>query len=120
MLIRQLMDQESSNYTYLLADEDTREAVLIDTVKEKLGDYHRLVQELGLKLLYTLETHTHADHITAAGDIREQLGASALVGRQSQAKCVSATFDHGDEIIFGEEEYMRKIFFMICVIRLVY
>ncbi len=104
MLIRQLFDQKSCTYTYLLADEESREAVLIDTVVEKLDDYHRLVQELDLKLLYTLETHTHADHITAAGDIREQLGAASLVGRQSLANCVSATFEHGDEITFGQHK----------------
>ena len=58
------MDLRSSTYTYLLADADTHEAVLIDPVFEQARRDAALMAELGLKLLYTLDTHVHADHIT--------------------------------------------------------
>ena len=62
MLFRQLFDQGSSTYTYLLADERTREAVLIDCVFEQHARDAALIRELELKLLYVLDTHCHADH----------------------------------------------------------
>lgn len=65
MLFRQLFDSESSTYTYPLADAG--QAVLIDPVKNKLDDYLRLLRELDLQLVLALDTHTHADHITALG-----------------------------------------------------
>ncbi|MDQ3234707.1 MAG: MBL fold metallo-hydrolase, partial [Pseudobdellovibrionaceae bacterium] len=70
MIFRQLFDRETSTYTYLLADPDTREAVLIDPVQEQVERDLRLLGELDLRLLYVLDTHVHADHITAAGALR--------------------------------------------------
>ena len=67
MLFRQLFERESSTYTYLLADETTREAVLIDPVDTELELYLRLLNELQLRLVVALDTHVHADHITALG-----------------------------------------------------
>ena len=66
MIFRQLFDAESSTFTYLLADEATRQGIIIDPV---LDNFHRdsaLVQELGLDLKYSIDTHVHADHITSA------------------------------------------------------
>ncbi len=62
MILRQLFDQVSSTYSYLLADEDTREAVLLDPVFERHVRDAALIRELELKLLYTIDTHCHADH----------------------------------------------------------
>ena len=59
----QMFEQESSTYTYLLADQDTKEAILIDPVIETLERDFKLISELGLKLIYVLDTHIHADHI---------------------------------------------------------
>ena len=69
MLFRQLFDAESSTYTYLLASRMGGEALLIDPVKEHTDEYLELVAELGLKLVIAIDTHTHADHITALGDL---------------------------------------------------
>ncbi|MFO0632864.1 MAG: MBL fold metallo-hydrolase [Nannocystaceae bacterium] len=74
MIFRQLLDAATSTYTYLLADEDTREAVLVDTVFEQHLRDVALLRELGLTLRFTLETHVHADHVTGAWLLREATG----------------------------------------------
>ncbi len=63
MIFRQLIDSESSTLTYLLADESTRDAVLIDCVFEQHLRDLALLRELNLNLCYTLESHVHADHV---------------------------------------------------------
>lgn len=82
MIFRQLFERESSTYTYLIGCEQTRQAVLIDTVKSQLDQYLQLLDELNLRLVYVLDTHTHADHITAAGALRDATGASTLLGEE--------------------------------------
>src|SRR5215218_6017516 len=72
LIFRQLFDPQSSTYTYLLADATTREAVLIDPVFEHARRDAALIQELGLELGFTLETHVHADHITAASLLKDK------------------------------------------------
>jgi glyoxylase-like metal-dependent hydrolase (beta-lactamase superfamily II) len=101
MIFRQLFDQDSSTYTYLIADSDTREAMLIDPVIEQVESYITLLQELDVSLRLAVDTHTHADHITALGKLRERTGCSALVGAQSQATCASGTFADGDTLSVG-------------------
>jgi sulfur dioxygenase len=101
MIFRQLFERESSTYTYLIGCEETREAVLIDTVKSELDSYLKLVAELDLKLIYILDTHTHADHITAAGALRTLTGANTLLGEQANSFCVSKALHDGDEIKVG-------------------
>ena len=92
MIFRQLFDPQSSTYTYLLADPGTREAVLIDPVFEQARRDATLIQELGLRLKYTLETHVHADHVTGAWLLKEKLGSrialSAASGAQSGSRVV--------------------------------
>ena len=83
MLFRQLVDPETSSYTYLLADDETREAILIDPVREQLARDTALLFELDLRLLYALETHVHADHVTGAGLIRERTGAKIALSKFS-------------------------------------
>lgn len=102
MLLRQLFDAESSTYTYLLADAG--EAVLIDPVKEQLDAYLRLLDELGLRLVLALDTHTHADHITALGDLREATGCQSGFGAESGSTCASFTFAEGTRLRFGARE----------------
>lgn len=101
MIFRQLFDYDSSTYSYLLADETTREAVLIDPVLENTEHYLRLLAELKLTLKVAMDTHTHADHITALGKLREQTGCTTLMGAEAQSSCASGSFEHGQRITVG-------------------
>jgi glyoxylase-like metal-dependent hydrolase (beta-lactamase superfamily II) len=80
LIFRQLFDAQSSTYTYLVADRASGEAVLIDPVFEQVHRDAALLQELGLRLKWTLETHVHADHVTAAWLLRRQLGSAIALG----------------------------------------
>lgn len=101
MLLRQLFDQVSSTYSYLLADEVTREAVLIDPVFERHVRDAALVRELDLKLLYTIDTHCHADHVTGAWLMKEAFGSRAALAGEYAAANVDVPLKHGDAILFG-------------------
>lgn len=101
MLFRQMFDQESSTYTYLIADEQTREAVLVDPVVEQVDRDIKLLQELGLTLRYCLETHIHADHITGTGELRARTGCQGLVPDNAQVSCASGFVQHGQILTVG-------------------
>src|SRR3954466_5302677 len=102
MLFRQLFDQQSSTYTYLLADAASREAVLIDPVFEQARRDVALVEELGLKPKWTLETHVHADHVTGAWLLREPLGSKIIVSRASAAQGADRYLQAGETVVFGK------------------
>lgn len=101
LIFRQLFDQQSSTYTYLLADSGRREAVLIDPVFEQARRDAALVKELGLKLAWTLETHVHADHVTGAWLHKQRLGSRIALSAASGAEGADRTLAHGDRIEFG-------------------
>lgn len=101
MIFRQLFDSVSSTYTYLLADEASRQALLIDPVLEHEARDLKLLDELGLKLKYILDTHIHADHITAAGRLRKSTGATTIAGRKGAA-CVDRGLADGEQIVLGD------------------
>ncbi len=98
MLFRQFFDRDSSSYTYLLAARAGGEALLIDPVKEQAAGYLALIGQLGLKLVIAVDTHTHADHITALGALREATACITWMGAQSKAECVSARFSDGETL----------------------
>ena len=101
MLFRQLFDAKSSTWTYLLADEKTREAIIIDSVFEQVGRDGALIDELGLKLLFALETHVHADHVTAAWLLKERFGAKIVASSAAGAEGVDVPVHEGDVVRFG-------------------
>jgi glyoxylase-like metal-dependent hydrolase (beta-lactamase superfamily II) len=102
MIFRQLMDPESFTYTSLLGDEATGLAVLIDPVLEQIERDCALLGELGLRLHCSLETHVHADHVTASGRLRERFGSKIGVGARAGggdadwARAGTATVEVGD------------------------
>ena len=102
-IFRQLFDGRSSTFTYLLADKETREAVLIDSVFEQFTRDSALIHELGLKLLFTLETHVHADHVTAAWLFKERFGSAIVVSAAAGAEGVDVAVKEGDVLRFGGE-----------------
>ncbi len=104
MKIRQLFDQNSSTYTYLVWDQETREAAIIDSVREQLERDIQLMRELDLKLMYALETHVHADHITASGLLRERLGCKVGVHTQVGSDCPDIKLRDNDVIRLGGQQ----------------
>ena len=101
MLFRQLFDSESSTYTYLIADIDTKEAVIVDSVLEQFERDIHLLKELELDLIYCLDTHIHADHITATGKLRQATGCLSIVPKNSQVKCADSYMQHGQVLQLG-------------------
>ena len=99
MIFRQLFDPVSSTYTYLLADRG--EAVLIDPVFEQVRRDAALLCELSLKLLWTLETHVHADHVTGAWMMKSRTGSRIAVSAEGGATCPDRLLQDGDRIEFG-------------------
>jgi glyoxylase-like metal-dependent hydrolase (beta-lactamase superfamily II)/rhodanese-related sulfurtransferase len=101
IIFRQLFEPETSTYTYLLADPETKEAVLIDTVLETVDRDMKLMSELGLKLKYILDTHIHADHITGSGELRKLTNAKSAVSQSANVDCVDIPLDNEQELQFG-------------------
>ena len=101
MLFRQLFDNESSTYTYLVADPDAGEGLLIDPVVEHVPQYTQLIDELGLRLVAALDTHVHADHVTGLGGLRDETSCATIMGEHSRAECVSLKVKEGDRVRIG-------------------
>ena len=101
LVFRQLFDTTSSTYTYLLGDADSGEAVLIDPVYEHERRDRALLRELGLRLVATLDTHVHADHVTSAWLLRQRCGSRILLSAPAGADNVAQPLGHGDKVPFG-------------------
>ncbi len=104
MIFRQLFDKESSTFTYLFGDEATRKAALVDPVVENVERDLRLVSELGLELFIILDTHVHADHVTAAGTLRDRTGARTHFSASGGPACADVLLHDGDVVRVGELE----------------
>jgi len=98
VIFRQLFDQASSTYTYLLASRPGGEGLIIDPVLEKVDRYLQLVSELDLKLVKALDTHLHADHITGLGALRDRTHCITVMGEQTKADVVSMRLGDGDRL----------------------
>ena len=101
LVFRQLFDPTSSTYTYLLGDTDSGEAVLIDPVFEHVRRDAALLRELGLRLVATLDTHVHADHVTGAWLLKQRCGSQIALSGSSSADNADRLLKHGDRVAFG-------------------
>src|SRR6187401_3643125 len=98
MIFRQLFDQTSGTYSYLLASRRGGEALIIDPVLEKVDRYLSLVRELDLKLVKAVDTHLHADHITGLGALRDKTHCITVMGEQTKADVVSMRLADGEQL----------------------
>jgi sulfur dioxygenase len=98
MLFRQLFDKTSSTYTYLMASRRGGEALLIDPVFEQTNRYLKLLEELDLKLVKVVDTHIHADHVSAMGSLRDATRCTTVMGEQSPAEVVSLRVRDGEAV----------------------
>ena len=98
MIFKQLFDQKSSTYTYLIASSKGREALVIDPVLDNVSQYVQLLKELNLKLVKVIDTHIHADHITGASKLKDITKCSTIMGAHTPADSV--------EIKVKDDEYI--------------
>lgn len=100
---RQLFDQDTWTFTYLLFDDSSKECVLIDPVIEQIKRDLLLIDRLELTLVGVLETHVHADHVTAAKEIKAKIGVKIYYGSKSGVDCADVLLDDGDYVKIGKE-----------------
>jgi len=98
MLFRQLFDKTSSTYTYLMASRKGGEALIIDPVFEQTNRYLKLLEELELKLVKVVDTHIHADHVSAMGSLRDATRCTTVMGEESPADVVSLRVRDGEAV----------------------
>src|SRR5947199_8192665 len=98
MIFRQLFDNVSSTYSYLVASRRGGEALIIDPVLEKVDRYIQLVKEIDLKLVKAVYTHVHADHITGLGALRDRTHCITVMGEHSKVDVVSMRVADGDQL----------------------
>lgn len=103
-MFKQMFDTASSTYTYLLVDEASREAVLIDPVASHIENYIAMINQHGLNLKFSLETHVHADHITASGMLKERLAIKTGVSELCGATTADMQLNDGDVVQFGAQQ----------------
>ncbi|KAE8594181.1 hypothetical protein XENTR_v10019483 [Xenopus tropicalis] len=102
LVFRQLFEPVSCTYTYLLADKNTKEAILIDPVLEKAERDAKLIKDLGFNMIFAANTHCHADHITGTGVLKKLLpGCKSVISKDSGARA-DVYIQEGDQIKFGK------------------
>ena len=109
MLFRQLFDKTSSTYTYVIASAMGREAVIIDPVLDNIKLYIQLLKELDLKLVKVIDTHIHADHITAASKLKNETNCTTIMGEHTPSNTVEIRVKN-DEIIYIDNLEIRAIY----------
>lgn len=101
MLFKQLFEPVSSTYTYVLGCPETGQAILIDPVVNAIDRDLQVLQELGLTLQCTFDTHIHADHITAALELKKRTGSRIAAPAFDRLPCVDVRVEEGPPVRFG-------------------
>ncbi len=98
MIFEQLFDNKSSTYTYVISSGKGREALIIDPVIDNVEDYTNLLNKLDLKLVKVIDTHIHADHITAMNELNKRTNCSRIMGEKSKSEVIDIKIKEDDEI----------------------
>ena len=98
MIFKQLFDSKSSTYTYVLASDKGREALIIDPVIEHTNEYIKLLKDLDLKLVKVIDTHIHADHVTGLNELSQKTDCTKIMGEKSKSEVVDLHVKEDDKI----------------------
>ena len=109
MLFKQLFESESSTYTYLISCQEKQEAILIDPSIETLNRDLKILESMGLRLTYAIDTHIHADHVTSASALREITKCKIAGPAYDKLKCRDINLKHRDNIIIGNSLKLEAI-----------
>jgi len=102
MIFKQFFEKKTCTFTYLLADIDASEAIIIDSVVEEVEVYLNFLKTHNLKLKYSIDTHVHADHVTGHSVLRDKTGCKILMSIESGVLNADSLFKHGDVITCGK------------------
>ena len=109
MIFKQVFDQKSSTYTYLIASSRGREALIIDPVLENVDEYIKLLNELDLKLVKVIDTHIHADHVTGASKLKSKTKCVTIMGNHTPCDAVEIKVKD-EEVIKLDQLAIRALF----------
>ena len=109
MILKQLFDQKSCTYTYLIASSEGREALIIDPVFENVDEYIKLLKNLDLRLVKVIDTHIHADHVTGASKLKKKTNCVTIMGDRTPADAVEIKVKD-DEVIYLDQIKIRALF----------
>ena len=98
MIFKQLFDTKSSTYTYVISSGEGREALIIDPVIEHTDEYIKILEKLKLKLVKVIDTHIHADHITALNELNKRTSCSRLMGENSKSEVIDVKIKDNDKV----------------------
>ncbi|NBV84262.1 MBL fold metallo-hydrolase [bacterium] len=101
MIFRQFFDEKTWTYSYLIADPGKQEAAIIDPVLDHTDHYLTVISNLDLKLVYSMDTHVHADHITGTGKLGQLTDCTSVIGAQAKVECVDRKITEGETIKVG-------------------
>ena len=104
MIFEQLFDQKSSTYTYIIASGEGREALIIDPVIEHSDEYSAILNNLDLKLVKVIDTHIHADHISALNELNKRTNCIRVMGEKSKSEVIDLRIKDGEKIKVEEVE----------------
>ena len=98
MIFEQLFDNKSSTYTYIISSGEGREALIIDPVIEHTGEYLKILEKLKLKLVKVIDTHIHADHITALNELNKRTSCTRIMGENSKSEVIDLKIKDNEKI----------------------
>ena len=104
MIFNQLFDKKSSTYTYIIASDKGREALIIDPVIEKTEEYLKILKELNLKLVKVIDTHIHADHVSGLNELSKRTKCVKIMGEQSKSEVIDIRVNEDDKIKIDQVE----------------